>query len=275
MTRRRWAAQALTHAVLLAAVMAVLYPVVWTAAGSVKSEGEIYRNAGLVPERFTWANYLLVIRQANFTRYMLNSVTYTTIVVAGVVTISSMAAYGFARLRFRGREGLYAFILGLLIMPAPGAFIPLYALIRSLSLLNTRLGYILPLIAAGLPFAIFILRGYFEGVPREIEEAARIDGAGRLRTFGAISLPLVAPALATVAVFTGLSVWNEFFLALLFLSDEGLMPIQRALFVFQGQYLTRYEPLMAGTVLAMLPVVGLYLAASHRITAVMGAGVKG
>lgn len=162
------------------------------------------------------------------------------------------------------------------MIPVPGTIIPLYVLLVKLGLANTRLGYILPQINGGLALGIFLLKTFFDDLPKELEESARIDGCGRLRVYWHIALPLAKPAIAVLAIFNILNVWNEYLLAMLVLSDKALMPLQRGLMVFQGAHITEYPLLMAGIVITIVPVIGLYLVLQkHIIQGITAGAVKG
>src|SRR5205085_11428654 len=183
---------------------------------------------------------------------------HTTAVTMGTLGLSSAAGYAFARLRFPGRKLVFYSLLIFLAFPIPGVFIPLYVLLVQLHLVNTPLGYILPMINANLPVAIFLFRGFFAQIPASIEEAALIDGSSRFQVFRRIALPLARPAIGTVAILTALSVWNEFLLALVVFSDQSKLPLQVGLLTFQGTFFSRYSLMMAATTITMGPALLLY-----------------
>jgi multiple sugar transport system permease protein/raffinose/stachyose/melibiose transport system permease protein len=163
-----------------------------------------------------------------------------------------------------------------MMIPIPGSFIALYVLLNKLHLVDTRLGYILPQINGGLALGIFLLKTFFDDLPKELEDSARIDGCGRFRVYWHIALPLARPALAVLAIFNILAVWNEYLLAMLVLSNKSLMPLQRGLMVFQGAHITQYPLLMAGIVITVLPVLIVYLMLQkHIIKGITAGAVKG
>jgi multiple sugar transport system permease protein/raffinose/stachyose/melibiose transport system permease protein len=162
--------------------------------------------------------------------------------------------------------------LAFLIIPIPGVFIPLYVLLVKLHLVNTRLGYILPMINSNLPVAIFILRNFFEDVPKELEESALIDGASVFHIYRSIAIPLAMPAIATITIFTALGTWNEFLLALIVFSNQSLMPLQVGLNTFQGTYFSQYSLMMAATSITTIPIVVLYLCMQKYIIKGITAG---
>lgn len=253
-----------------------IFPVVYMLLASVQSTQQIYAGVQLIPHGVNWSNYVQAWGQASFGRYMANSVLYTTTVTAGVLVLGTAGAYAFARLRFPGKNIFYYLILAFLFVPIPGQFIPLYVVLVRLHLVDTRIGYILPMINASLPPAMFILRRFFEGLPREIEEAAMVDGASRFRIYRSIALPLAKPAIAVVCVLTVLSVWNEFVLALIVFSDQDLMPLQVGLQTFQGTYFSEYGLMMAALSISTIPVVVVYVAFQRFIIkGIMAGAVKG
>ena len=252
-----------------------LFPLAWMASSSLKTQETVFSDARLVPRDPQFQNYYLAWTQGQFGTYFFNSVLYTVLVVAGVIALAALAAYAFSRLRFWGSTALFYLILSTMMVPIPGSFIALYVLLNKLHLINTRLGYILPQINGGLALAIFILKTFFDKLPRELEESAQIDGCGRLQVFWHIAMPLARPAIAVVAIFTALAVWNEYLLALLIFSDTHLMPLQRGLMVFQGAHITQYPLLMAGMIISILPIVGVYLLMHrHIIQGIMAGALK-
>ncbi len=268
----RW----IREAFLLIVALLCLFPIVWMLSTSLKGTQEAFASYSLIPETWRFSNYSEAWGQANFGIYFLNSIIYTFTVMVGVWIISTMGAYGFARLKIPGKNGIFYILVGSLMIPIPGSFIPLYLLMNYYHLTGTRLGYVLPMISAGLATSIFILKSFFESVPKEFEEAATIDGCSKFGIFSKIMVPLSKPAWITVLIFTALSTWNDYLWALIMFNRKELMPIQVGLRVFQGQYFTRYEMLMAGTAIAAIPVIALYIFFQKSIVSgVMSGGIKG
>jgi ABC-type glycerol-3-phosphate transport system permease component len=266
----------LRHAGLLIWGLASLMPLVWMISAAFQSNQEIYAGIHLIPQALHWDNFVQAWTQAQFSTFFFNSVFYTVTIVTGTIVVSTMAAYAFARLQFPGKNLAYSLFLIFLVIPIPGSFIPLYVLLVKLHLVNTRLGYILPMINANLPVAIFILRAFFEDLPAEIEDAARIDGAGAFRIYLNIAIPLAKPAIATIVIFTAIGVWNEFLFALIVFSNQSLMPLQVGLQTFQGTYFSQYALMMAATAITTVPVVAIYvLMQKHIIKGVMAGALKG
>ncbi|SEE40655.1 carbohydrate ABC transporter permease [Jiangella alba] len=276
MTRTSRLGTTVTHLGLIVWAVGSVLPMLYMLSASFQPTEDIYAGISLWPGRWTADNYRQSWQGADFGVYLGNSVLYTTVTTAAVLVLGASAAYAFARLRFPGRELIYTALLVFLFLPIPGVFIPLYTVLVSLNLADTRLGYILPLINASLPVAVFIMRRFFEQLPDELDDAARMDGAGAITIFWRIAVPLARPALATVAILTVLNSWNEFVLALIVFSDESLMPLQVGLQTFQGTYFAQYGLMMAALTISTVPVVIVYLLFQRNIIKGITAGaVKG
>jgi raffinose/stachyose/melibiose transport system permease protein len=207
---------------------------------------------------------------------LLNSVLVMLGTTIGVVTLASMAAYVFARMEFRGREWLFNFFTLGLLFPIAVAILPLYITLRQINLVDSLWGIILPQIAFGLPGNILILRGFFGSIPRELDEAAAIDGCSPTGYYLRILLPLMRPALAAVAVLTMVVSWNNFFLPLLVINSEQLYTLPLGIQQFQGQFGTDWGRVLAFVTLSLVPTIGFYLLAERQIIAGLTAGaVKG
>lgn len=264
------------HIFLILVSLACLFPLWWAFASSLKTQETVFTDLSLFPKNPQWTNYLFAWTKANFSLYFLNSLFYTVTVVLGVILIASMAAYAFSRLEFKGKNILFLILISTMMIPIPGSFIALYVLLNKLHLVDTRLGYILPQINGGLALGIFLLKTFFDDLPKELEDSARIDGCGRFRVYWHIALPLARPAIAVLAIFNILAVWNEYLLAMLVLSNKELMPLQRGLMVFQGAHITQYPLLMSGIVITVLPVLVVYLLLQkHIIKGITAGAVKG
>ncbi|MDR2192418.1 MAG: carbohydrate ABC transporter permease [Endomicrobium sp.] len=261
-----------THIALGAVAITCLFPVFWMISSSLKTQDLIFSKMTLLPEVWNWSNYVTAFVKADFGAYFLNSVFYTVVGVFFIIFISSLAAYAFARLEFPGKNILFYLLIATLLIPIPGVFVPLYLLLKSLGLIDTRLGLLLCYISNGLAFAIFLLKGFFDDLPREVEEAALIDGCSRFGIYWRIAVPLAKPAIATLVIMNSLTIWNEFLLALVILQDKAKMPIQRGLMVFQGTFITDYPLLMAGLTIATIPIVIVYLMMQKHIVKGIAAG---
>lgn len=249
----------LIHLFLISTAITCLYPLLWIITSSLKTQETIFSDISLVPQQFHFENYYIAVSQSDFGRYFLNSVFYTIAVVLGIVIVSSMAAYAFSRLRFPGKNIIFTIFIAAMMIPIPGSFVALFVLLNKLHLRDTPLGYILCMINVGLSMSIFLLKTFFDKMPRELEDAARIDGCSKIGVWRHVALPFVQPMLAVVVVFNALNVWNEYVLALIIFDNKNLMPLQRALMMFRGEHLTNYPLLMAGLTIAALPIIIVYL----------------
>ena len=280
---RRGIGQLGWHALCLPVALTCLFPLVWMVSSSLKTQQTVFTDYRIIPATPHFNNYAKAWIQGRFGTYFLNSLGYTAVVVFGVLVLSALAAYAFSRFTFRGSSVLYKLILSTMLIPIPGAFVALYILLNRMGLIDQgsgtwlpRVGYVLPQINAGVPFGIFVLKPFFDKIPKELEESAEVDGCGRLGVFWHIMLPLARPALGVVALLTSLSAWNEFLLAYLVFSRHGLMPLQRGLLAFHGTHLTEYPLLMAGMVISILPIVAVYLVMQrHMIRGITAGALKG
>ena len=273
---KRAVTSVLVHLMLVTVSLACIFPLWWAFASSLKTQSTVFSDLSLFPARPQWHNYVEAWTKADFGMYFMNSIFYTVAVVLGVILISSLAAYAFSRFTFPGRDVLFLLLISTMMIPIPGSFIALYVLLVKLHLVNTHLGYILPQINGSMALGIFLLKTFFDDLPKELEESARIDGCGRVRVYWYIALPLAKPAIAVLAIFTILTVWNEYLLAMLVLSSKHLMPLQRGLMVFQGAHITQYPLLMAGIVITILPIILIYLVLQkYIIKGITSGAVKG
>jgi ABC-type glycerol-3-phosphate transport system permease component len=254
-------------AVVLLSILAALtlYPTLFVVMTSFKTLDQFFANFWVPSFPLHLQNY----SQAwdAISGYMLNSVIVTLVSTVGVVVVSCMAAYAFARFDFPGRELFYYAVIVMLMIPAVLTLIPSFLLIKDLGLMNTRWALILPYVAGGQVLSIFILRQFFAGLPEELFEAARIDGASEFRVFWRIGVPLVRPTLVTVAILNVLNVWNDYLWPFLVVRDEHLQTLVVGLVSFQGRFYTNWGPLMAGYVIASLPLVVLFFLAMRSFIA--------
>lgn len=249
----------LIHLFLISVAITCLYPLLWMVASSLKTQDMIFKDISLIPHQFRVENYIRAWKEGGFGRNFINSIVYTAAVVFGIVIISSMAAYAFSRLRFPGSKWLFIMFMAAMMIPIPGSFVALYILLNKLHLRNTPIGYILCMINVGLSTSIFLLKTFFDKMPKELEDAARIDGCSKLGIWWHVALPLAKPVLAVVIVFNALTVWNEYILALIIFDNRKFMPLQVALQTFQGEFVTNYPLLMAGLTITALPIIIVYL----------------
>lgn len=276
-------ARAFLFAGLVAYAAWVLFPMIWVAYSSLKADEAIFRDTFALPalEDLRFDNYTRAWREARFGDYFLNSVIVTVCSVTSIVLLGAMAAYALARFYHPlGRFTFWLFLAGLMI-PAQLAMVPLFFELRALGLLNSRLGLILVYTANGLPFAIFILAGFFRSLPRTLYEAAVIDGCNEFGAFWKVMLPLARPGLVTVAIFQLIGVWKEYFFAFMLTSGdiEGgarTLPLGLANLSITAQYRTDYGMLFAGIMLVTLPILVLYaLLQQHIVKGVTAGALKG
>ena len=249
----------LIHLFLLCVAVTCIFPLLWMVSSSLKTQETIFKDMSLIPAKVHFENYYLAWKEGGFGRYFLNSIIYTVSVVFGIVMVASLAAYAFSRLKFPGKNLIFYMFMAAMMIPIPGSFVALYILLNTLHLRNTPVGYILAMINVGLSTSIFLLKTFFDKMPKELEDAARIDGCSKFGIWWHVALPLAKPVLAVVIVFNALLVWNEYVLALIIFDSRSFMPLQVALQVFQGEFVTRYPLLMAGLTITALPIIIVYL----------------
>jgi len=253
------------HLFLISVAVTCIFPLLWMVGSSLKTQQTIFTDMSLFPRQMHWQNYYHAWLEGGFGRYFINSIIYTVCVVIGIIIVSSLAAFAFSRFEFPGRNAIFYMFMAAMMIPIPGSFVPLYVLLNKLHLRNTQIGYILCMINVGLSTSIFLLKTFFDKTPRELEDAARIDGCSKLGIWWHVALPLAKPVLAVVVVFNALNVWNEYILALIIFDSRHLMPLQVALTTFQGEFITQYPLLMAGLTIAALPIILVYIAMQKYI----------
>lgn len=255
----------LIHLFLLTVALSCLFPLFWMVRSSLMGSETIFTDKSLIPAELHFENYAIAWTEGNFGRYFLNSLFYTAAVVIGIVVISSLAAYAFSRLQFPGKNFFFFMFVAAMMIPLPGSFVPLTVLMTKLRLINTPHGYILCMINVGLAFSILILKTFFDKMPPDLEDVAKIDGCTKLGIWWHVALPLARPALAVIVIYNSLNVWNEYILAMLLFNEQKWMPIQRGLMVFQGVHSVDYHILTAGLTIATVPIIIIYLLMQRHI----------
>jgi multiple sugar transport system permease protein len=261
----------LSHVVLVVGAAIMVLPFVWMLSTSLKPADQLFTVPPTwLPREFEWDTYAKAMSAGNFGRYAFNSLVLAVTSMVTNVTLSAMAGYAFARLRFPGRNVLFILVLATLMVPYQVTIIPSFVIIRHIPLfggndllgqggigwINSYWGLIVP--SAVGAFGIFMLRQFFQTLPVELEDAARIDGAGELRIFCQIMLPLALPGIATLAIFSFQAGWNSFLWPLLITTTDDMRTIQLGLTVFVQQYSTQWDQLMAATVVATLPIIVVF-----------------
>jgi ABC-type glycerol-3-phosphate transport system permease component len=262
---------------LLSIALVVLLAPFWLAiAGSLTTEAELFGGPSLFPLPPTFSHYAALFGERRFWVPVRNSLVVAAATTALCIVVGSLCAYALARLRFRGRGLVLSFVLAVTMFPQIAIVSPLYLLLRSVGLINTWPGLVLPYLTFAMPLAIWLLVGFFRQLPPDLEDAARVDGASRLRTLVSIVLPLSAPALATTAILTFIYCWNEFLFALSFTAGEERQTVPVAIALFRGQYQVPWGQILAAAVVATGPIAGVVLLFQRRIVQGLVSGsVKG
>lgn len=254
------------YVVLAAGLALMIGPFVWMLLGSVKPENEIRQVPPTwLPERPTMENFTELFQRLDFPTFFTNSLLVAVAVTLGNLAFASMVGYALAKLDFPGRRVIFALVVGTLMVPGMAVFIPQFVLVANLGLVNTYPGLILPFLVQ--PFGIFLMRQFIGGLPDELIEAARIDGAGELRIFARVILPLCGPALATLAILTFLGSWNNFLWPLVVAQSEDkyTLPVALALYAV-GENRTSFGLLLAGAVVVAIPMIVLFLTLQKHFT---------
>jgi multiple sugar transport system permease protein len=250
--------KALINGLLIGGALVALFPLLWMLSVSFMAPGEASAlPPPLLPKHPSWANYRELFVRAGMGRYLLNSVLVASAITALSLVFNLMAGYAFAKLRFAGRERLFQALLGALVIPAQVAMLPLFLLLKYLGLINSYAGVVVPAMAT--VFGIFLVRQYARGIPDELLEAARIDGAGEWRIFAQIVLPLLKPIIVTLAIFSFLAAWNDFMWPLIVLTGQEHYTLPIGLASLAREHAQDSELMMAGSVVTVLPVLLLFL----------------
>lgn len=277
--KRRLIPKGLITLVLLGHATWVVYPMIWMAYSSLKSDAAIFLQPFALPaiNQLQFDNYSRAWREASFSSYFVNSAIVTVASVGAILTLGAMAAYALARFYHpMGKFIFWIFLSGLMI-PVQLSIIPVFFELRSAGLLNSKLSLIMVYTANGLPFAIFILAGFFRSLPRSLYEAALIDGCGEFAAFWRVLLPLARPGLVTVAIFQFIGVWKEYFFAFMLTGGDvtgqaQTLPLGLANLSITAQYHSDYGMLFAGLMLATVPIFILYLALQKQLVKGVTAG---
>jgi multiple sugar transport system permease protein len=260
--------------VLILGAASMILPFLWMLATALKAPDSVLtRTPQIIPRAPTLASFRQVFDVVPMDRMLLNSVLVTTIIVAFQLLTSSLAAYAFARMRWRGRDGLFMVYLATLMIPSQVTITPLFILMKQLGWINTYQGLILPSIVSA--FGTFLLRQSMLNIPREYEEAAFLDGANHWQVYRTIALPMIRPALATLGVLASMAAWNDFLWPLFVINDEELMTLPVGLSLLQGQYTSDWNLMMAGAVVSVVPIILVFLAAQRTfINGMLQSGLK-
>jgi multiple sugar transport system permease protein len=265
----------LVNGALVGAAIVTLFPLVWMISVSLMAPGEASTSPPpLLPASPTLASYRELFSRGHITRNLVNSLGVATAATVLSLAFNVTAGYAFAKLRFAGRELLWKLLLGVMLIPAQVAMIPLFLMLKQLGLVNSYAGVLIPSLAN--VFGIFLVRQYALGLPDELLEAARIDGAGELRIFWSIVLPVLRPILVTLAIFAFLGAWNDFLWPLIILADDARQTLPVALAALAREHAGDSELMMAGAVVTIIPVLAVFLALQrYYLRGLLGGSVKG
>src|SRR5579871_907728 len=260
----------LIYVILIAIVIVEAFPLIWMILTSVKDSHEVFNT--LLPAEIKWQNFPRVWSAMNFPVHLGNSLYVTSLTVALVVVLATPAAYAFARYRFPGREAVFFAFIGAMMIPPQAILIPMFQFLKSLHLLNSLTGLALSFVGGGTAFAVFMMRTFFLSLPGDLGDSARIDGCNDFQVFWHIYLPLARPGMATVVIIQSLYTWNEFMFANTLITSPGKKTVQSAVFQAVGQYGTDYTALCSGLIIALVPVVLVYLALQRQFISGLTAG---
>lgn len=265
-------ATVLHYWVAITVVVGMAFPLVWMLYSGFKTNQEIATAPLALPAVWRWSHFAEAWQLGNLGRLYLNSLLVTGVSVTALVMIASLAAYAFARLRFRGRDALFYLLLIGLLLPAQVVIIPLFFLLRDLNILNTYWALILPYTSWPLALTIYLLRSYYLTLEGELEDAARIDGANLFQTYAFVMFPLVRPALATVVILNLVNLWNELLFAMLFIQNEQLRTLPAGLLAFSGYYLIDYRLVFAALSITTVPILVVYFVFQRHVIAGLTTG---
>ncbi len=255
---RRGIARTIGYIALTILSVGTAFPFVWMVLTSLRASNTVF-SEGIIPKTFTFAAYVQVWTQVNLPRSFLISLWITGVTVIAVVFLATLAGYAFAKLDFPAKRVLYFTLLSTMLLPGTAVIVPLFLELKQFNLLDTSSGLILVYVGTSLPFAMFLMRAFFETLPNELADSARVDGASEFRIFWSVMLPLAGPGVATLVIFQFMFTWNEFILANTLLQTPDKLPLQPVLLSMQGQYSTNWPILTAALVISIVPIVVVYV----------------
>lgn len=275
MKTTRAKSQILIHIILIAGIAITVFPFLWMVFTSFKTLPESMQiPPTILPEALNWESYKYVFEVLPFGTVYTNTIVVTVLTTLFQVAFCTMAAYGFARIDFPFKNAIFVVLLAILMVPGQIFLIPQYLIIQNLGLTNTLPGLFLPNLFSA--FGTFLLRQFFMSLPKELEEAALLDGCNRFQIFGRIMLPLVQPGIVALVIFTAKFAWNDFMWPLIVNTDPAKMTLAPALSLLKGQYATNYPVQMAGAVMAVIPMIILFIIFQKQfIEGVAQSGIKG
>ena len=261
---RRRVGRVLATLVLASISALILTPLVWTASMALKPAGEVFTR-NFLPTRLEWGNFREAATSIPFFRYFVNTLWIVVPNVVGMILTCSLVAYGFSRFQFKGKRTWFLILLATMMLPGQITMIPQFLMYRQLGWVNTILPLTVPAFFAASGYNIFLLRSFMGGIPKDFDEAAIIDGAGPLRVYSSVIMPMSMPVLTAITVFTFMGSWNDFNGPLIYLYDSSKFTLSLGLSLFKGQYTSKWNLLMAATVMVMLPVLVMFFMAQDSI----------
>lgn len=272
--RHRTPGTVLLYAALTVTALVWMAPLLWMISTSFKPEADILTSIALIPENPTLVHYTKVLKTAQMGRWFLNSAIVTLLTTTLVLVVDAMAGYAFARINFPGRNVLFVLVVSTLMVPQQVLLVPLYVLLVRLGMLNSYAGLAFPRV--GLALGVFLMCQFFKGLPKELDEAARLDGCSRWSMFWRISLPLARPVAAALAIFTFLGSWNDFLWPLVATTKESRFTLTVGLANFAGTFQTEYGSLMAAACMTSLPMLVVFLLLQRQfVRGITLTGIKG
>lgn len=273
--RKNPIARACLYIFLIAVVIVMLIPLAWMFSASLKTAETVFGTTiDWIPDSPQWENYLMIWKKIPFALFTFNSAKLTVIITVIQLITSSFAAYGFAKCKFKGRDLLFLCYVATIAIPWQVYMLPQYILMQKMNLVNTHMSIIL--LQSFIAFGVFLLRQFYVSIPNELLEAARIDGLSEYGIYARIILPLSKPSLATLTIFSFVTVWNDFMGPMIYFDSTKLKTIQLGIRLFVGQYSAHYEYIMAASVIALIPVFILYLAFQRFfVQGIATSGLKG
>lgn len=262
--------------VLVVMLIVCIYPILWMILGSMKDKGEFYTNIWGLPEKFHLSNYVAAWENADLGRRFINSIIVTIGSMIVLIPVTSCAAYAVGRLRFKGKNLIYMYLLTGIMIPAGVLGIPTFTVAMKMGLLNSHFGLMLIYAAQNIAMGMFIMRGFFISLPKELEEAAQIDGCSRFGCFLRIIVPLARAGIATQVIFNGLTIWNDYFMANIMITRDELRTLPLSIANFVGKHTTNYPELFAMLTMATLPIIIIFILSQRSFIEGVSAGaVKG
>ncbi|MDY2792000.1 MAG: carbohydrate ABC transporter permease [Eubacteriales bacterium] len=280
MKLKRIFARTIYHAFMIAFSLLMLYPLLWMISASLKPSDQIMITADqLIPRTVTFSNYIEGWRgfaRYSFATYFKNSILISVVRVVGTVISASLSAFGFARIRFKTRSFWFAVMIGTMCLPGMVLQIPQYLMFNKLGWVGTFRPLLIPCWFGGGAFNIFLLMQFMKNIPRDMDEAATIDGCGWWRLFTRIMLPLIVPAICSVAVLTFIGAWGDFYSSLIYLNKPAYYPVAYALKLYSDEVSTNYGPMLAMSVLSLVPIMILFvLFQKSLVEGISTSGIKG